>query len=310
MKTTPDKTVQGGGVFMLDEVLLKRLKTIHECGSFARAAEQLFVSRQALVEQVSMLEKQIKFPLFSRSNRGTFLTLAGKTYLENSLQIVSSYQQLLRKCREQNAGANSITIGSLSNLPGVTLPKICQEYSKLHPEVKFHFEDYPLRYFFDQFRNRSIDITSEYIMNYYHNVDDLLFLPMKKIRQHIGVLQGSPLARKRKLGFSDLRGRSLIMYREGIGKAEDRLRAYIRKNEPDIRLIDIESYDSSLITKCMLEDAVVLLYTTRSYPALISIPAAWDITIELGIGYHRNPDFEVQELLALAEDMNKRIDLF
>ena len=128
---------------MLDEVLLKRLKTIHECGSFARAAEQLFVSRQALVEQVSMLEKQIKFPLFSRSNRGTFLTPAGKTYLENSLQIVSSYQQLLRKCREQNAGANSITIGSLSNLPGVTLPKICQEYSKLHPEVKFHFEDYP-----------------------------------------------------------------------------------------------------------------------------------------------------------------------
>ena len=123
-------------------------------------------------------------------------------------------------------------------------------------------------------------------------------------------MQGSPLARKRKLGFSDLRGRSLIMYREGIGKAEDRLRAYIRKNEPDIRLIDIESYDSSLITKCMLEDAVVLLYTTRSYPALISIPAAWDITIELGIGYHRNPDFEVQELLALAEDMNKRIDLF
>ena len=88
------------------------------------------------------------------------------------------------------------------------------------------------------------------------------------------------------------------------------MRAYIRKNEPDIRLIDIESYDSSLITKCMLEDAVVLLYTTRSYPALISIPAAWDITIELGIGYHRNPDFEVQELLALAEDMNKRIDLF
>ena len=147
-------------------------------------------------------------------------------------------------------------------------------------------------------------------MNYYHNVDDLLFLPLKKVRQHIGVLHGSPLAKKRKLDFSDLRGHSLIMYSKGIGKAEDTLRAYIQKWEPEIRMIDIESYDSSLITKCMLEDAVVLLYTTRSYPALISIPAAWDITIELGIGYHRNPDFEVQELLLLAEEMNKRMDLF
>ena len=295
---------------MLDEVLLNRLKAIDECGSFAREADRLFISRQALVEQVSILEKQIKFPLFSRSNRGTFLTPAGRTYLEHSLQIVNSYQQLLRKCREQSSGANSITIGSLSNLPGVTLPKICHEYCKLHPEVKFHFQDYALQYFFEQFRNLSIDITSEYIMNYYHNVDELLFLPLKKVRQHIGVLHGSPLAKKRKLDFSDLRGHSLIMYSKGIGKAEDTLRAYIQKWEPEIRMIDIESYDSSLITKCMLEDAVVLLYTTRSYPALISIPAAWDITIELGIGYHRNPDFEVQELLLLAEEMNKRMDLF
>ena len=75
---------------MLDEVLLNRLKAIDECGSFARAADRLFISRQALVEQVSMLEKQIKFPLFSRSNRGTFLTPAGRTYLEHSLQIVNS----------------------------------------------------------------------------------------------------------------------------------------------------------------------------------------------------------------------------
>ena len=295
---------------MLDEVLLKRLKTIHECGSFARAAEQLFISRQALVEQVSVLEKQLRFPLFERTNRGTRLTSAGETYLNHSFQLVGSYQQLLRKCREKSAGANSITIGSLSNLPSVTLPKICHEYRKLHPEIAFNFQDFPLRYYFEQFSNHYFDVTSEYIMNYHHNVDDLCFLPLKKVRQHIGVLHGSPLASKKKLSFKDIRGHSLIMYKEGIGKAEDTLRSYILKNEPDIRIIDIDSYDSSLITQCMLSDAVALLYTTRSYPALVSIPASWDISIDLGIGFHKNPDFEIQEFLSLTEDLNKKINLF
>ena len=81
-------------------------------------------------------------------------------------------------------------------------------------------------------------------------------------------------------------------------------------NEPDIRIIDIDSYDSSLITQCMLSDAVALLYTTRSYPALVSIPASWDISIDLGIGFHMNPDFEIQEFLSLTEDLNKKINLF
>ena len=66
---------------MLDEVLLKRLKTIHECGSFARAAEQLFVSRQALVEQV--FPKQSRYvPYSGRQN------IFGK--LASNRQLVSA----------------------------------------------------------------------------------------------------------------------------------------------------------------------------------------------------------------------------
>lgn len=99
------------------------------------------------------------------------------------------------------------------------------------------------------------------------------------------------------------------MYKQGIGKSEDLLRLYLNKYEPDIKIVDINSYDSSLITKCVLENAVVLLYTTQSYPGLISIPADWDITIELGIGYRHNPNPEVANFLSLTEKMNQQMDL-
>lgn len=295
---------------MLDEILLKRLEQVHKCGSFASAAEELFISRQALVEQISVLEKQIGFPLFTRSNRGVRLTPAGEIYLKYALQLAESYKSLLLKCKESSTGISAITFGLLPNLPSVTLPKICQEFKKLYPSVTFHFQDFPLSYYFNQFHNGGFDITSEYIMNYYHDEEELCFLPLKKIPQHIGVLRESALAGKNSLSFSDLRGHALVMYKEGIGKAEDELRSYLVKNEPDIRIIDIESYDSSLITKCMLEDAAALLYTTKSYPALCSIPATWDITIELGIGYHKNPPLEIQEFLSLAESLNNKANLF
>lgn len=294
---------------MLNSVLLKRLNVINETGSFTKAAEKLFISRQALVEQVSTLEKQIGFHLFERTNRGTHLTVAGEMYLSNSLRLLGSYHDLVHKCNETASGVRSITVGALPNLPGITLPIICKEYHKLHPEVIFHFRDFPLTNYFEEFHDNAFDVTNEYIMNYYHNDKDLCFLPLKQVPQHIGVLHDSPLAQKKRLSFADLRGHALAMYRGGIGKAEDKLRAYIRSSEPNIRIVDIDNYDSSLITKCVLEDAVVLLYTVKSFPALISIPTTWDIKIDLGIGYHRNPGQDVQELLTLAEDLNKKIDL-
>ncbi len=294
---------------MLDPELLKRLAKINQTGSFSKAADCLFVSRQALMSQIRVLEKQLGFSLFKRTNHGTTLTVAGRMYLNNSLRMVHSYNAMIRRCHEAASGIHSIRIGSLPNLPGSTLPKICYEYHKLYPNVKLHFLDYPLEDYFSSFKEHSFDIMTENMMNYYHTVDDLCFLPLQKVKQHIGIAQSNPLSKKKSLTYADLRGRTLFMYKQGIGKSEDLLRLYLNKYEPDIKIVDINSYDSSLMTKCLLENAVVLLYTTQSYPGLISIPADWDITIELGIGYRHNPSPEVADFLSLTEKMNRQMDL-
>ncbi len=288
---------------MLDQELLKRLLVISQLGSFAKAAGKLHVSRQALVEQVAALEKQLCFPIFLRTNRGTRLSRAGEIYLQNTMKLEASYDELLRRCRETTEGVQSVTIGSLPNLPGVSLPIICQKFHKYYPGVQLHFRDFSLPLYFEQFQQGLFDVTAEYIMNYYHPACDLEFLPLAKVRQHIGVLRDSPLANKRFIDFPDLRGHPLFMYREGIGRSEDQLRAYILKHEPDISIVDIDSYDNSLLTKCRMSDGVTLLYTTESFPAFQSLPAAWNIPIELGIGYHRNPPPAVSSLLTLAEEL-------
>ncbi len=96
---------------MPDQELLKRLLVISQLGSFAKAAGKLHVSRQALVEQVASLEKQLGFPIFLRTNRGTRLSRAGEIYLQNTMKLEASYDELLRRCRETTEGVQSVTIG-------------------------------------------------------------------------------------------------------------------------------------------------------------------------------------------------------
>lgn len=46
---------------MLDPELLKRLAKINQTGSFSKAADCLFVSRQALMSQIRVLENSLVF---------------------------------------------------------------------------------------------------------------------------------------------------------------------------------------------------------------------------------------------------------
>ena len=43
---------------------------IAESGSFSSAADKLFVSRTALIQQMNLLEKDLGFQLFDRHNKG------------------------------------------------------------------------------------------------------------------------------------------------------------------------------------------------------------------------------------------------
>ena len=44
---------------------------VAECGSFNRAAEELYVSASAVIQQINSLERELNVTLFTRSRRRT-----------------------------------------------------------------------------------------------------------------------------------------------------------------------------------------------------------------------------------------------
>lgn len=65
-------------------------------GSFQKAAESAFVSRQALSKSVSTLEKELGVILVTRSKQGVHLTEFGKYFYKSVVPIFTQIEQLER----------------------------------------------------------------------------------------------------------------------------------------------------------------------------------------------------------------------
>jgi DNA-binding transcriptional LysR family regulator len=103
--------------------------------SFTKTSEELYVSQPAISKQISQLEKELGFRLFTRSNKKTELTEAGKLFYD----LFSRYKADLIKTRieaEHLMGSKSglIRVGFLEgwDLSDI-IPPMTEKYKEKHP---------------------------------------------------------------------------------------------------------------------------------------------------------------------------------
>ena len=68
------------------------LKAAEE-GSFKKAAEQMYVSSQALTKQVNLLEEELGGKLFERSSKGVRLTRLGEAARQRLGKVEEAFQR-------------------------------------------------------------------------------------------------------------------------------------------------------------------------------------------------------------------------
>lgn len=82
-----NKIYQKGGISMYNPQLETFLK-VADCGSFNKAAEELYISPTAVVKQINLLESSLDLQLFTRTHRGILLTDAGKSLYHDAKYII------------------------------------------------------------------------------------------------------------------------------------------------------------------------------------------------------------------------------
>lgn len=130
-------------------MLYQRIRCFLEvatCLSFTQAAENLFISQQAVTRQISSLEEELGFPLFYRTTRHVTLTPAGSMLMGDFTQINRQIESSIQRARHiADSSRGLLRVGFLSALARdeVVLPAV--HHLKIrHPETEFeiHLMDF------------------------------------------------------------------------------------------------------------------------------------------------------------------------
>ena len=102
--------------------------------SFARAAEELFVTKAAIAQQVRLLEEEIGAPLVERSGRGLKLTEAGAA---GAASLADGFAMLARGARamREARGRAFLVLNSTPSLAATWLVGRIVKFKTRHPEI-------------------------------------------------------------------------------------------------------------------------------------------------------------------------------
>ena len=102
--------------------------------SFVRAAEELFVTKAAVAQQVRLLEDEIGAPLVVRRGRGLALTEAGRVGVKELAEGFASLARASRAMRESR-GRRFLVINSSASFAATWLVGRIGRFKSLHPEI-------------------------------------------------------------------------------------------------------------------------------------------------------------------------------
>lgn len=279
-------------------------------GSFSKAAEIMFISPTAVMQQVNQLENHLDLQLFVRSNRGLELSEAGKSVYADAKYIIQYSKESLSRARHTaNKDEYLIRIGvSLMNAAH-HIHCLLDQITAADSRFQFHivsFDDYRESY---QEALSGLGKKFDIIAGIYgfsswtEGLCSALELTCAPIV--CAVSRKHRLAAKIQLQIEDLYGESLFITEQGDSVYLDAMRSDIAFHHPKIKLINMKYYDLSIYNQCETTNHIIL--TTypwaHVHPMLKILPVNWNYCVPFGLLYAKKPSESVEKLI----DRTKKI---
>lgn len=201
---------------------------LHLCrtGSFSQTARQLFVAQPAVSKQIAALEKELGFPLFTRTNRGVTLTEGGALLYEFFAQADQTFQQVCAEAARRMQGQRQrLAVGLLESL-GMdelqqVIPALRQEVP--HLEITLARLDNPT--LLEQLSDGRLDaaITFDHAME---GRSGVRYVELMLEQSYFILSRDHPLARRATLSPQDLSGQIICETRSREGDGSD---GYLRR---------------------------------------------------------------------------------
>lgn len=121
----------------MNDYQIHNFLTVIEKRSISAAAQSLFISPQALHQQLGSMEQELGFKLLKRSNKGVALTEAGQIFYDGAARIAANYRSILAAARAAaNVESNTITLLHQGVFTDILYSQAIYEFWRINPEVK------------------------------------------------------------------------------------------------------------------------------------------------------------------------------
>lgn len=184
-----------------------------QAGSFKKAADGLFVSRQALSKAVHNLENELGGPLLDVSDGALKPTPLGLRLYRDAKPVVTSFKQIETRYTapaRQKSSSRTLSValshGSALSLPNRTIDAFCEA----RPDVLLSVEETSTETALDLVRAGDIDLalvgsTPRYLEEF----ESLLVV---RTGVFLSVPEKDPLSTRTELSLEDLEGKPLITF--------------------------------------------------------------------------------------------------
>lgn len=272
-------------------------------GSFSKAAEELYISPNAVMKQINLLERSLDLRLFIRDNHGLLLTPAGEVIYRETKAMKRRSDRILTQARALDRGDSSvIRVGSSLMRSGQAVVELWRRVQDQCPDIKLQIVPFDDRS--ENYREtleglgQEIDIIfGLFPSSLYGSQYNMLTLGNTPLC--CAVPLGHPLAGREKISVSDLYGQQLNILRRGGTVYIDALRDELQKRHPQVEIIDVPDYDLEVLHQCEVNGGLLLTAEIWKdlHPSLVTVPVEWSFSVPYGLLYPKHPARAVERFI-------------
>ena len=189
---------------------------VAERGSLLKAAQDLAVSPPVISKTISSLEAEIGVRIFDRDRHGAVPTPYGRALVNRSVSVFDELRQGITEIESlADPTVGEVRIGGLAAMVAGLLPRVIGELRPQHPRLTVHVTQVLTSSdVYDKLRRRAFDFIIGRLPSRPLDgdlVSEVLF--MEPVSIVAGT--GSPFARRRKIGLSELLSEPWILPEPG-----------------------------------------------------------------------------------------------
>ena len=192
---------------------LRYFCAIARCGSFSKAAGEVFIAQSALSHQLAQLEEELGTPLFHRTRRGVELTDAGRVLYEDARGILAQAERAAERTHKAAQGLlGRVDVAIFgSGIFGV-IPQLLRRFREACPEVSIVLHSLDKEAQIDALHHRRITVAFNRLMRPVEGLtcETLLTEPI-----WVAVPSGTALAARTAITMQELRDQPLVLFPTG-----------------------------------------------------------------------------------------------